>query len=131
MSFCSTIMMSTAALNNGAEYMIVWSISQKATPILISSSPQRLLPLHETLKLLKLEIYKSLQIITQNFKCLIIQMQNYIVLFTLFTFSSVAEFAGLQKALNVQIFITDVHQELPKSCIFSWNLRESYKVRNF
>ena len=45
-------------------------------------------------------------------------MQNYIVLFTLLTFSSVAVFAGLQEVLNVAKLIADIHQELPNSCVF-------------
>ena len=66
----------------------------------------------------KLEIYKSLQITTQNFECLIIQMQNYIVLFTLIIFSSVV-FPGIQEVLNVPKCIADIHQELPYSCVSS------------
>ena len=62
--------------------------------------------------------YKSLQITTQNLECLIIQMQNFIVLFTLLTFSSVVVFAGLQEILNVAKCIADIHQELPNSCVF-------------
>jgi hypothetical protein len=45
-------------------------------------------------------------------------MQNYIVLFTLLTFSSVVVFAGLQEVLNVAKCIADIHQELPNSCVF-------------
>jgi hypothetical protein len=45
-------------------------------------------------------------------------MQNYIVLFTLLTFSSVAVFARLQEVINVAKCIADIHQELPSSCIF-------------
>ena len=45
-------------------------------------------------------------------------MQNYIVLFTLPTFSSVVVFAGLQEVLNVAKCMADIHHELPNSCVF-------------
>jgi hypothetical protein len=45
-------------------------------------------------------------------------MHTYIVLFTLLTFHSVAVSAGLQEVLNVAKCIADIHQELPKSCVY-------------
>jgi len=44
-------------------------------------------------------------------------MHNYIFLFTLLTFSSVAVSAGLLKALNVAKCIADIHRELKISCV--------------
>jgi len=45
-------------------------------------------------------------------------MHTYIVLFTLIILYSVAVSAGLQEVSNVAKFIADIHQELPKSCVF-------------
>ena len=45
-------------------------------------------------------------------------MQNFMVLFTFLTFSSVVVFAGLQEVLNVAKCIADIHQELLNSCVF-------------
>ena len=61
-------------------------------------------------------------------------MQNYIVLFTLLTFSSVVVFAGLQEVLNVAKCIADIHKELPNSCVFfmkSEEEEEGEKTFNF
>ena len=44
-------------------------------------------------------------------------MQNFIVLFTLLTFSSFVVLAGLQEVINVAKYIADIHQELPNSCV--------------
>ena len=76
--------------------------------------------------------YESLQITTQNFECLIIQMQSYIVLFTLLTFSSVVVFAGLQEVLNVAKCKADIHHKLPNSCVFIMKLeREEQGEKSF
>ena len=45
-------------------------------------------------------------------------MQNYIVLFTLLTFSSVVVFAGIQEVIDVAKCIAHIHHELPNSCVF-------------
>ena len=59
-------------------------------------------------------------------------MQNFIVLFTLLTFSSVVVFAGLQEVLNVVKCIADIHQELPNSCVFIMKSEEEEKgEKNF
>ena len=59
-------------------------------------------------------------------------MQNFIVLYTLLTFSSVAVFAGLQEVLNVAKCIVDIHQELPNSCVFIMKSEEEEQgERNF
>ena len=64
-------------------------------------------------------------------ECLIIKMQNFIVLFTLLTFSSDVVFAGLQEVINVAKCIADIHQELPNCCVFIMESeRERSKVRN-
>jgi hypothetical protein len=43
---------------------------------------------------------------------------EFIVVFTLITFSSVVVFADLKEVLNVAKCIADIHQELPNSCVF-------------
>ena len=45
-------------------------------------------------------------------------MYTYIVLFTLFTFCSVTVSAVVQEVLNIAKCIADIHQELPKSCVY-------------
>jgi hypothetical protein len=48
-------------------------------------------------------------------------MHTYIVLFTLITLFSVAVIGGSQEILNVAKFISNIHQELPNSCVFIIN----------
>ena len=55
-------------------------------------------------------------------------MQNFIVLYTLLTFSSVVVFAGIQEVLNVAKCIADKHKELPNSCVF--NMKSYVKYEN-
>ena len=58
-------------------------------------------------------------------------MKNYIVLFTLLTFSSVVVFAGIQEVLNVPKCIADIHQEPPYNCIFFMNSEGERKSEKF
>jgi hypothetical protein len=55
-------------------------------------------------------------------------MHTYIVLFTLLTFHSVAVSAGLQEILNVAKCISDIHQELPNSCVYIMKTMDNNKM---
>ena len=75
--------------------------------------------------------YISLQITTKNLECLIIKMQNYIVLFILLTFSSVVVFAGLQEVLNIAKCVADIHYEIPNGCVFIMNSEGEKQSKKF
>ena len=81
----------------GAGLHKVLLCSLTAPPISISHLATTFTPFTGSTKMFEAVQYKSLQVTTQIFECLIIQMQIYIVLFTLLTFSSVVVFAGLRK----------------------------------
>ena len=72
---------------------------------------------------------KSLQIFTELFQCLIIQMHTYFLSFTLLKFCSVAVIAGLQEELIVEKCIADIYQELSDSCVFVMKSTENNKVK--
>ena len=57
-------------------------------------------------------------------------MQNFIVLFTLLTFSSVVVFAGLQEVLNVAKCIAVIYQELQNTCVFIMKSEEEEHGEN-
>jgi hypothetical protein len=57
-------------------------------------------------------------IYNEIFDLLIIQMRNYIVLFTLLTFYSAVVFGGLQEVLNIAKCTADIQKELPNSCVY-------------
>jgi hypothetical protein len=100
-TFYSPRVMSRATINIGPDYMKIWTISLTATHSLISLLATTFNSIKGSTKIFTPLKYKSLQNTTENIECLIVQMQNYILLFTLLTFSSVAVFAGLQEVINV------------------------------
>ena len=127
-------MISTAAINMGPDYINIQTISLTAPHISISFLATKFTPFTGSSKTFEAVKYKSLQITTENLECLIIKMQNFIVLFTLLTFYSVVVFAGFEEVLNVAKCIADIHQELPNSCVFIMKSEEegqSKKTFNF
>ena len=115
-----------------SEYIKVLTINLSAPPNSTSFLATTFTPFTRSTKIFQAVKYKSLQNTTQNFECLIIQMQSFIVLYTLLTFSSVVVFAGLQEVINVAKCIADIHQELPNSCVFIMKSEEEEQgERNF
>ena len=101
----------------GPDYIHIRTISLTAPHISISFLATKFTPFTGSSKTFEAVKYKSLQITTENLECLIIKMQNFIVLFTLLTFYSVVVFAGFKEVLNVAKCIAEILQELPNSCV--------------